>query len=270
MIDDVGTAVLPPMPRAAAKVLKLLNRPDTTAEDLRLIIETDPSLTTSVLRLVNSALFNLPKQISTLSHAIMLLGFLRLRSLTLASVVAGLKDLVPPQVAEKRDLIWEHSVNTALGARHLAERAGLAWSEEAFVAGLLHDVGRLVLLAQRPQEYAAFLDDFPGGMPTSIEERKSLGESHEDVGGELLRQWNLAPQLIATVSSHHGSQVFEGEHAALISVVALADRVVDTICVNEDPLPAAALLEFDEETLEAISDEIRLSVKKERGGLIAL
>ena len=270
MIDTVKTPVLPPMPQAAAKVLKLLNCQDTTAEHLRQVIETDPALTTSVLRLVNSALFSLPKQISTLSHAIMLLGFLRLRSLTLASVVAGLKDLIPPSVAEKRDRLWEHSVNTALGSRHLADRAGLAWSEEAFVAGLLHDVGRFVLLASRPEEYSDLLDKHQGGMPTGKQEIEALGENHEQVGGELMSLWNLAPQLVAVVSAHHGDQVAEGEHAALVSLVALADRLVDEIGVDEDPRPAAALLEIDEQELEVLSQEIRQVVREERGGLLAL
>ncbi len=261
---------LPPMPQVAAKVLAALKGQDTTADDLHHIIEMDPAMTASVLRLVNSAMFNLPKQISTLSHAIMLLGFLRLRSLTLATVVAGVKNLVPPQAAEKRDRVWEHSVNTALGARHLAERAGLAWSEEAFVAGLLHDIGRLILLARRPDEYTALMDATTTGMPLPEQEEAVLGENHEQVGAELLTRWNLAPQLSAAVGRHHGNRPTEGEHAALISLVALAERLVDEEGLTEDPQPAAEYLGYSVEGLETMADEIRATVREERPGLLAM
>ena len=261
---------LPPMPDAAAMVLKLLSEPDTTAEDLQRVIELDPGLTTSVLRLVNSALFHLPRQISTLSHAIMLLGFLRLRSLTLASIVAGLKGLIPPAAAHTRDTIWEHSVSVALAARALAAKAGLAWSEEAFVGGLLHDSGRLLLLAYDPEKYASLLRSSAGCLPSPEEEKELFGVDHQQLGGLLLTEWNLAPQLVSVVGQHHGAVTLEGPHAALTALVVGADRLMEADCSEEPPREALAVLGFDVDRMQPLAEEIREIVHEERGGLMSL
>lgn len=216
---------LPPMPQAASRVLELLNDPDTTTEDLRRVIETDPGLTTAVLRLVNSALFNLRQRITTVNHAITLLGFLRLRSLTLATVVAGLKSVAPGSAADVRDRIWEHSVNVAIGSRWLAGELGFAWSEEAFVCGLLHDCGRFLLLADQPHAYVALCDD-AAGLPAGAEEAECLGASHTDLGCALLTKWNQAEQLVEAVRDHH-EEGPAGEHAELVRLVGLVDRLVE-------------------------------------------
>jgi putative nucleotidyltransferase with HDIG domain len=213
------------MPQAASRVLDLLNSPDTTAEDLQRVIETDPGLTTAVLRLVNSALFNLRQRITTVSHAITLLGFLRLRSLTLATVVAGLKSIAPGSAADLRDRVWEHSVNVAIGSRWLADELGVGWSEEAFVCGLLHDCGRFLMLARQPHAYVALFEN-GGRLPTSIEESEQLGADHASLGGALLERWNQAPQIIEVVRGHHDAEP-QGEHADLVRLVGLVDELVE-------------------------------------------
>ncbi|HHN75166.1 MAG TPA: HDOD domain-containing protein [Acidobacteria bacterium] len=270
--DQVASRIgeLPPMPAAASKVLKLLNEQETTGEDLRKVIETDPGLTTSVLRLVNSALFNLPQRITTLSHAIMLLGFLRLRSLTLASVVAGLKGLIPPAAAQARDVVWEHSVNVAVAARALSTRANLAWSEEAFVAGLLHDTGRMVLLVCEPDAYVAMIQAGEGTLPDPPQEQERIGLDHQQVGRLLLGSWNLAPQLVSAVGGHHGNDFQADDHGALVALVGLADRLMSMRPRLEEARQPAKHLGFDVDRLEELQQEIRETVHDERGELLAL
>ncbi len=260
---------LPPMPQAAGKVLRLLEQQDTTADDLRRVIETDPALTGTVLRLVNSALFGLPQQISTLSHAIMLVGFLRLRSLTLTTVAAGLKGMIPPDAAAEQALIWEHSVDTALGAKVIAERLGFGWSEEAFVAGLLHDVGRLVLLAFQVREYRGLVDPGRGSLPTPEEEVELLGMDHEEVGRELLSRWNLAPQLVEVCGRHHGDVLPEGEHRQLAAIVMVADRLLGSAS-HEDPAPPAEILGIGRDELSRLAAEVQREVADARSVLLAM
>jgi HD-like signal output (HDOD) protein len=258
---------LPPMPQAASRVLELLNHPETTAEDLRRVIETDPGLTTAVLRLVNSALFNLRQHISTVSHAITLLGFLRLRSLTLATVVAGLKSIVPGSAADVRDRIWEHSVNTAIGARWLTDKLSLAWSEEAFVCGLLHDCGRFLLLARQPHAYVALCE--PGQpLPTSEQELKVLGVDHQQLGSALLERWNQAPQIIEVVRDHHGTDP-SGSHAQLVSVIALVDRVVED-GVRKGAYEAAELLDIPADSLSDLRHDLMKAAHEQRHELLSL
>ena len=260
---------LPPMPRAAGTVLRLLESAETTADDLRRVIETDPALAGTVLRLVNSALFGLPQRISTLSHAIMLIGFLRLRSLTLTTVAAGLKGLIPPAAADEQALIWEHSVDTALGARMIAERLGFGWSEEAFVAGLLHDVGRLVLLAFQVDEYQDLVDPGRGSLPTPEEEATLLGMTHEQVGRELLSRWNLAPQLVEITGRHHGDVEPAGEHRELAALVMVADRLLGSAS-QEDPSDPAETLGIGREELSRLAQEVHREVADARAVLLAM
>ncbi len=260
---------LPPMPQAAGRVLRLLEQQDTTADDLRRVIETDPALTGTVLRLVNSALFGMPRQISTLSHAIMLIGFLRLRSLTLTTVAAGLREMIPPDAAAERALIWEHSVDTALGARVIAERLGFGWSEEAFVAGLLHDVGRLVLLSFQVREYRGLVDPGRGALPTPEEEVALLGMDHEQVGRELLRRWRLAPQLVEVCGGHHGDALPRGDHAELAAIVMVADRLLGSAS-REDPVPPAEALGLGAGDLDRLGEEVRREVADARSVLLAM
>lgn len=258
---------LPPMPQAANRVLELLNHADTTAEDLQKVIETDPGLTTAVLRLVNSALFNLRTHISTVSHAITLLGFLRLRSLTLATVVAGLKSIVPGSAADVRDLVWEHSVNTAIGARWLADRQGLAWSEEAFVSGLLHDCGRFLILARKPHDYVALCNNGKQ-LPSSAQERSTFGSSHEELGSALLQRWNQAPQIIEVVRDHH-EELPSGEHAQLVLIVTLADRLSQDR-IDKAAEQAAKHLDIDADSLPELKRDLLDAAHTQRHELLAL
>jgi HD-like signal output (HDOD) protein len=262
-------ASLPTMPDAADRVLRLLKEPHTTAESLRRVIEIDPSLTAAVLRLANSSLFGPPQKTANLSHAIMLIGFFRLRSLTLTTVVAGLRSLIPSGAAGERELIWAHSVNTGLAARALAGRLGAAWGEEAFVAGLMHDCGRLVLLAVETESYQQLIEQSGGELPASAEERAALGLCHQQTGGALMRQWKMAGQLVRVVETHHEPLRTEDEDALLTAVVMLADRIQYRIR-GEDVAQPAELLGLDLETLPALCEEIRQEVAEARSVLMAM
>lgn len=262
-------AGLPTMPDVAQRALEMLREPDTSADDLRRVIEADPSLAASVLRLANSSLFGPARPTASLTHAIVLIGFSRLRSLTLATVVSGLRGLVPQRAAAERDLIWLHSVNTALAARALSVRAGLQWSEEAFVAGLMHDCGRQVLLALEADAYCELIHAANGEMPKVAAERERLGVSHEEAGGALMRQWRMAPQLVMSVSSHHGPQSFEGPHGATLALVALADRLMEP-GLGEDPAAPAEHVGLAVPDFDVMRREIQREISDSRVELLAI
>lgn len=262
--------VLPPMPRAASRVLELLSEPDTSAEQIGRVIETDPALTAAVLRLVNSALFSLRQPVTSISQALVLMGFLRLRSLTLTTVTAGLRDLVPQSAADARDAIWEHSVNVALGGRALADQMGFSWTEEAFVGGLLHDVGRIVLLARKSSDYqqmCALTRD--GLLPTLDQERDTLGLDHVEVGTELMRYWKMPPQLVDVIGGHHGETKPRGETAELVAIVTLADRLLGSAS-DEDTAGPARFLGLTPEKLFKFAQDIPAEVAEARASLLAI
>ncbi|RMG47397.1 MAG: HDOD domain-containing protein [Acidobacteria bacterium] len=258
---------LPPMPQAVARLLRMLDAPETTPADLQKVIETDPALVASLLRLVNSAMFNWPQQITTISHAIMLIGFLRLRSLALATVAAGLKNAIPALAAEARDILWDHAVATALGARLTCERFRMTWGEEAFVAGLLHDCGRLAMLALEPVAYAPMISNEV--LPDCVRERDTFGTDHQEVGAALLAQWRLPKRLVLAAGRHHDPEALGQDHGSLLAMVVLGDSLVDQRSEG-DPWRAAEALGLDREALEAALPAIREEVRRVRAELMRL
>lgn len=257
---------LPTMPRAAHRALDLLGDPDVSSEQLRQIIEPDQSLTAAVLRLANSALFGFLQPITTLSHAITLIGLARLRSLIMASIMAGMRDRIPEGAAAEATLIWEHSISTALGARIIAAQAGMDRVEEAFVAGLMHDCGRIVLLTERTAPYLEAIEAADGRLPTPDEERARLGFCHQQVGAELLESWRLAPQYVAATAGHHGHLSGAGPHARLVAAVALADRLPDPRR-REDPSSPIAILGLGGRDLAALASDLRSGISEGLGAL---
>ena len=260
---------LPTMPRAAQRALGLLADPDVSSEQLRQVIETDQSLTAAVLRLANSALFGFMQPIATLSHAITLIGFIRLRSLIMASIVAGMRDRIPAGAAAEAALIWEHSITTALGARLLAKQVGMAQAEEVFVAGLLHDCGRMLLLTQSTPAYLELVESAGGLLPTPAEEEAKLGTCHQQVGAELLETWGFATQLVEAAACHHGPEFGHGPHAALVALVALAERLPDPMR-REDPAPVLAVLGLQDRDLAALASDLRAGISEGLGALRGL
>lgn len=264
LANQIGA--LPPMPRAAARVLALIDDPEAGAGQIGRVIETDPALAAAVLRLVNSALFGLSQHVASLSHALVLIGFLRLRSLMLATVAAGLKDAIPSVAAEARERVWEHSVCTGLAAKALAQRAGVDWVEEAFAAGLLHDCGRLVLLARKTNDYVRLLDESKL-LPTPERETSALGIDHAELGGALLAHWNQAVPLVEAVRSHHDDGPPKGPLQAL---VILADRLLDGSGRGVEPCPASEILGFKAEDLPELAVVLQDEVAEARKTLMAL
>ena len=258
---------LPPMPQVAGRVLALLESTEATSTRLQKVIESDPALTAAVLRLVNSAMFSLPNKIGTLSHAITLIGFLRLKSLTMATIIAGVKGIIPERAALRRDQIWEHSVNVALAARVLAERQHHSWSEEAFLAGMLHDCGRLVLLAQLTDEYMRLMDG--ALLPSLTDEQATLGLDHQQVGAALLRQWGLSDQLVTACSSHHGDAGLSCPYPDLLATVMLADRMMPGE-PPEDPVPPARRLGFEADEIDQLTQLVRHRAVEMRTEFLAL
>lgn len=268
LVARIGS--LPTMPQAAARALELLREPDTTADDLRAVIETDASLAAAVLRLANSSLFGPAQATAKLSHAIMLIGFYRLRSLTLASVVSGLRSLTPDDAAAEHDMLWNHALDAALAARALGERAGLEWSEEAFVAGLMHDCGRQILLVLEPELYCSLIHDAGGRLPSVAREKEAMGVSHEDAGAALMRLWKMAPQVVQAVGSHHGPGSFEGQHGGLVALVALADRIMEPSEEEESLEEPLALLDMQDLDPDELRHEVQESVTAARPLFLAL
>ncbi len=214
---------LPTIPLVATKIIHLMETETVTAEELAKVVAADPAVAARVLKISNSAFYGCQRQIQTLSSAIVTLGFNTLKTLV---VTASVKQVYQPfGLTEK--LLWEHSFAAALAARIIAGTTRLADEEEAFLAGLFHDIGKTVM-------NTLDRDKFQLAMQLSYNEKISFAEAeknifpfcHDDVGAFVIKKWNFPETLIEAVMQHHRFDFADAnDHYILLltSIASLAD-----------------------------------------------
>ncbi|HHI03132.1 MAG: hypothetical protein DRP51_04360 [Candidatus Zixiibacteriota bacterium] len=244
------------LPQTLAAVLKAVDDPGTGAKEIARAISTDVSLTTLVLKMVNSAHYNRARKVSKISEAITVMGVNSLKVLALSSSVFNLvggKDL-----AEKFNIkkISRHFIEVASIARSIAEVIESGDQEEAFVGGILHDVGILIMILYFKDRYKAVLEEMNRSGTGLIEaEKKILGCTHCDVGAELIESWKLPTKLAFAVQNHHDcdNAGIIPEDSTFNNIIALADRIA--LGPFEDYYPD---IEQNIEFIEEISNNLRI------------
>jgi len=221
----INSKDLPTIPVLLGRIVAVVDGDRSSARDLVEVMQRDQALTGRVLRLANSGFFGFGREVSTLARAIMVLGFSAVRSLAL-----GIK--VWETLIGQRDLnltaLWEHSALVGAAARLIAQRTRAAEPEEVFTAGLLHDVGRVVLALRFPAEYAAVLDTADQdavAVPLEERERAAFGVDHAQAGAWLGEQWALPPAIVAAAARHH-EPIEPGTPLRGWVIVNLANRLV--------------------------------------------
>jgi putative nucleotidyltransferase with HDIG domain len=198
-----STKDLPPMPIVAQRVLVLTEREDTSPMDLQRVISTDLALATKILRVANSALFGQARSVATISQAVNLLGYNAIRSLVVAASVRSLF-MAKGDAGLKERLLWEHALGCGIAARLLAARLGYPGEENAFLGGLMHDIGKVVMNARFPEEYGRLFEAVYNHRRRAHEiEEEHLGLSHPVLGAILVKSWNFSAELEDVVASHH-------------------------------------------------------------------
>ena len=218
------------LPEVCIQVQTLADSPHSSAEDLGEVISNDSALTSRLLKLVNSAYFSRPQKIDTVTRAVNMIGMRELRNLTLAASAAEVFADIPGDLIDMATF-WQHSVYCGLLARNLARHCNVLHSERLFTAGLLHDVGRLLMLMKLPDETAKAESLRQQSDKDICEfERQLVGFDHAEVGQALLLHWNLPSNLCASILYHHNPRDAHDAHleAALIHI---ADQV--THCAQE-------------------------------------
>lgn len=195
------TGDLPTIPHTAQIIIQKLSDPEVTPKELERIIIHDPSLTARILKLANSPFYGRPRTIKTISEATVIIGLNTLKSIVIASAVREM--LKNFGLMEK--LLWEHSVATGFFVRYLAERLRLKCAEEAFLAGLLHDIGKIVLQLKIPGKmYLVIQDLYTGAETNSINSEMAVfGFAHVHVGQLLARKWQFAQEIEEAIGYHH-------------------------------------------------------------------
>ncbi len=192
------------LPDIYLRLQKLLNNENVTVDQIAELIAMDTGLSARLLKIANSSFYNFPAQIGTISRAITLIGHKELTNLVLAtSVVSSFKG-IPPDVIDM-DSFWRHNVDTGLVARHLGKATNLKDTEGLFVIGMLHNVGKLVVLNKKPEEAAAILLEESDLLPWQ-REQEVLGFTFAECGAELLKIWSLPDSVIDAVEHQHDPQ----------------------------------------------------------------
>lgn len=222
VIQNLGE--LPPLPQVATRVIRISSDSDTSTEQLQNLIRTDQALTPQILKVANSAMFGRMREVTTLTQAILTLGFSTTRSVVLASSVKNLFTRGPVGLQER--ILWEHALVTALTGSAFSRAMRFPIAEEVFLAGLMHDIGKSVMILKFPESYGTLLRRLQeeGGDGLSLE-LDTFGFDHAMVGEALLASWNLAEGIEAVARWHHDPLHAAMEHQRLVALVALGNQM---------------------------------------------
>jgi len=217
---------MPVLPESIHKILQLTEDPDSTVQDIEREILKDQSLASKVLRLANSAYYGYPRKIGTISEATILLGFQAIRSLTLASGVNKFLIQELPGYGLKKYELWRQSQSCAIVSRMIARKIKFKKPELAYVAGLLHDIGKVVLNHYVATRYQEIMEKVENENKSFLEaEREILGFDHSQVGARLGEKWNFPPELVEAIAYHHTPEK-SSLLPVLVSIVHIADAIV--------------------------------------------
>ncbi len=195
---------LPTLPTVVSKMIEMVDNPKTSAASLARLISTDQALTARILKLANSAYYGFSREISTVNMAIVILGFNSVKEMGLSLSVL---DVFRNSEADRRfdvSQFWEHSIACGVGARMLARKYYRRLVGEAFVAGLLHDLGKIIVNQYAHEDFTQVMSRVAEKkMDLDAAEREVLGTGHSRIGGWLAEKWRLPSIIVDTIHYHH-------------------------------------------------------------------
>jgi len=211
------------LPQVALKVIEVAKDPDAGAAELKAVVEGDPALSARVLRMVNSAAYAVRSRVTNLHQAISYLGFNQVRNLAMTASVSELfkkKETLGPY---RRSTLWRHLVSVGICARLVASRCKMANFEDAFLAGLLHDIGIILEDQHVHPQFAAIMQELSDN-PSLLElEKKYLGFTHCMLGARIAETWRFPDVVRAAIRFHHASLSYRDEGADIVRCVEVAN-----------------------------------------------
>ena len=248
--EVIGRKNLPTIPAVLSQVLGLVEREDSSTRDLVDLIEHDQALTGKMLRLANSAFFGQSRRVATIPRAVMLLGFSTVRNLALGVKVW---DTVAHGIpAARLEGLWMHAVMVAVASKVLGAKLCTGDPDEAFTAGLLHDVGRLVLATRFKDAYWTAAAGADGVRSIVDAEQEAFGVHHAEVGGWLLEAWGLPPSIVEAARQHHATP----DRPGTTGLVAMANRLVAVTDVAERRVRPEAAGALEREVPRGVTPEV--------------
>ena len=243
------------LPEVTARIIQLVEDPNSTARDMHDVIKTDPALSTRVLKVVNSAFYGLPGQISSVDRAVVLLGLSAVKNIAIAASISRMFKVREVRAGFTAKDLWRHCVAVAVGGRLIAEAVEYRGAaDEVFLAGLIHDIGVMIEWQAFPEKIAEVVERCmaDGGAFLDLE-NEIVGADHQAFGNALTSKWKFPRNLRAVVGMHHYPERLSPELRPLGDIIHVADVLC---CVNKlgFHLPAAG-----EELTDELLDTVGLS-----------
>ena len=255
-------------PAVARKVMEMVDRDDVSGAKLAEAISKDQALAAHLLKAANSALYGLPREITTLLMAVNVLGFRNIRDMTIMATTRG----VYKRFGITEKMLWTHSVSAAIGAKMIATKYARPVSDDAFICGLLHDVGKVILNNECPEAFSeVMMKTYNEGASSIQAELDVFGYTHSEVGSSVTAKWNY-PKLIPTlILQHHRDEEKRPrlEDSSTLKVLACVD-LANCICkilgagyrkpnseIDLKERPAFTYLNIQPETAPALIEEVQ-------------
>ncbi len=256
----------PPIPTVILESIKLLNDPTATVKAIQEQILLDQSLTAFILKVANSALYGLMKEVTTVSYAINLMGYNTAKSILTAYLSKSLYSTRGGKFIQ--NVLWRHSISTAVLGKTIAEHLTMPTPptpEETFIAGLLHDIGKGVLLKNKTDEFEKIVKLICNDKKTSIQaEQEVLSFTHVEAGYLLMQNWRFSDRIIDTLIYHHNILEYSGDNL-MAPVVSLANKSSHRLDYSFDKpeleLNELPVLHITEKTLSEIEQEAEEEIK---------
>jgi HD-like signal output (HDOD) protein len=252
------------LPEITMRIVKVVQDPRSTAHDLHKIVSNDPALSSRVLRVVNSAFYGLPGQIGSLDRAIMLLGLNAVKNIAIAASLSKMfKQASPCDDFSGKDL-WEHSVAVGAANKLITTEMGLSLPDEAFLAGLIHDIGLVSMMQFKGKHLPEIVAMVKAGIPFRHAEEQVVGANHAQIGMALAARWKFPRSFQFVTGYHHNPMELARENRLLTMV----NHVADVICAQKglgmqitveiDQVPEELLTELSlsQEQLDGIMEKI--------------
>jgi putative nucleotidyltransferase with HDIG domain len=215
---------LPPMPKVMFKIQKLLLDPNSNAEEIAGYIETDQALAAKVLKMANSPYYGMSGKVSSIQHAAVILGFKIIGELTTIAGFSHLMGKKLPGYGYNSDELWKHSLAVALASKIIAEKINPDLSGEALTAGLIHDIGKLILepfVLENRDAFNKLVED--NNQTFLAAEKQVLGYDHAEIASEICNHWKFPESLAVAIKYHHNPSLSNENEMAFI--LHLADYI---------------------------------------------
>lgn len=208
---------IPSMPPVIAQALSIMENPKSNVNQLSVIISKDIGLTTEILKLVNSSYYGLPTQITTINRAMALLGMNKVRNIVLSIAVK------PMMMSQSGKSLWEHSIRCGIACQLISKSLGTLDEDEAFVMGLLHDIGKTILNLYNKDACLEISKLVQLGADILVAEKMIFGFTHTEIGVELIHRWKLPVIIGSCIKHHHKPQ--DSDNLLVDGAVYVADKI---------------------------------------------